>query len=552
MRALAQPQEPAPGAEGVVSSLGPGSASDPSPGSVSSPADEEAPPAFQDRGPVSAPAPVSTLAPELSLPQGPEAARAQSLFAVGRYVEAAVVFEAQAAKSSPTDRRFLYHASLARAKAGQHGRAAEHLRLVLRAGTLSPSLRGELGALMELSCGRASRVQLRVTESTSAGLVAPPELERGTLSLESSSTLAGDAPYRTTLSLGNTAELCLDPGAYALELIVPGYYPLRLRRVVDARAVARPWDFAVEAHKVLVDLRVFPERALRRGLGTLTLRRSDRPGYAPLVFEEIEPTTTVALPVGTWSAEAKARRYSGQRTITVVPSSSGADISMNKRRAESSKFRGLRGAVGPVVGYFGLGYAGGLGLLLGGSSGQGKRESEYEDFLTEAGVDPDGGEPLSPELVAAAEAAIPTAEYHRGLRRSVRLQTAGVTLGMHSLGFIASTLPMLTRGKKRSSYILVGVGGAVLAGGVGWMSVYAAKERELLGSDLPEDRVGGDELNELLRHRLGAGMLIGAGSGMVIGSALILTIARVRTRRSLAAAPVLGPGFGGVSVQGRF
>ncbi len=132
---------------------------------------------------------------------------------------------------------------------------------------------------------------------------------------------AGEGPYRWTLGLGSAAEVCLDPGAYMVDLEIPGYYPLRLRRVVDAGAEAQRWDFAVEPHRVLMDLRVLPEKALRRGRGSLSLRRSDRAGDDPLVFEAIEPTTTVALPVGTWSAEAKAPRYSGQRTITVVPSS---------------------------------------------------------------------------------------------------------------------------------------------------------------------------------------------------------------------------------------
>ena len=542
-------------------------AQDPGPrtaGSDRGPALEREPerldPVDQDRGPVAAPAPVSTLAPELTLPESPEVARARSLLGVRRYAEAALIFEAQAAKSVPPDRRFLYHASLARAQAGQHGHAAEHLRIILRSGALPPPLHQELTALMEASCGKASRVRVQVSESTSAEVVTSSELERGTLSLELPSTVAGEGPTRWKLALGS-GEVCLDPGAYMVDLELPGYYPLRLRRVVDAGAQAQSWDFAVEPHKVLVDLRVLPEKALRRGRGSLRLRRIDRAGGVPLVFEAIEPTTTVALPVGTWSAEAKARRYSGQRTITVVPSSQSADISMNKRKSDGAKFsRPPRKSAGPIAGYFAVNYAGGVGLLLGGTFGQSDRESEYEDFLTEAGVDPDDGAPLSPEIVEAAEAAIPTAEYHRGLRVDTRLQTAGVTMAMHSLGFIVSTLPMLTAGKKRSSYIILGVGGAVLAGGAGWMAVYASKERALLGSDLPEDRVGVNELSGLIGHRLGAGMLTGFGSGMVIGSALILTLDRLKRRRNLAAAPmsrpvigpVIGRGLGGLSLQGRF
>ncbi len=84
------------------------------------------------------------------------------------------------------------------------------------------------------------------------------------------------------------------------------------------------------------------------------------------------------------------------------------------------------------------------------------------------------------------------------------------------------------------------------------MAYYAAREREMFGSDLPEDRAGVDEPSELVGHRLGAGMFTGIGSGMVLGSALILVIDRVSERRNVAAAPMMGPGLGGLSLRGHF
>ncbi len=493
------------------------------------------------------PQPLSQQASELNLPPGPEVARAQSLLVVRRFAEAARLFEALARDRVPSDPRFLYHAGLARMNARQFGLAAYDLRRFLEKATLPGPLRAEIAARQDQACAYAGRVYITIT---AAGSPLPPSaLQEHPLILEA--TLQGERHRREIQNLAAPA-LCLDPGNYTLKLRVPGYVPLDILREKLIGPESTAWQLSLVPEKVVVDLRLSPEKALRRSRrSTLTLTDQSHPGSAPIIREAPSAMTTVVLTPGPWRAQVETKRYIADQMLVIHPETRSLDLPLHKRDADSPRFQRNRRALLVAAFYFPISYITGLGLILGGQARERNVEDSYRDFLTEAGLDPDL--PVEdPEILAAAEEAVPTAEYHQKLRTAAGLQTAGVALAMNGLTVTVSALPKLLGSKRRVGYIMLGSGAAILAGGAVWMNFYNNKQDELLSPTDPTMRVTKEQFGDIFGHRFGSGMLIGVGSGLLVGSTLSLLLDRRERRRNYSATPFGGRGLVGISLLGDF
>lgn len=202
-----------------------------------------------------------------------------------------------------------------------------------------------------------------------------------------------------------------------------------------------------------------------------------------------------------------------------------------------------------VAATMGVAFYAGVGVTVAGTKVESRAGEKDSAALTDAGVE-EGGTPDAAQL-AAVEAAYPTAQLHRDLRRGGTLQTVGAAVMMGGLGMVLGILPSLLRSKRRAAYIELGVGGAALVGGAVWMHDYLRRLDAKLGPTDPEQRA---HESGLVGHRLGASMLTGLGIGMTLGSGLLLLTDHLKRRKPLGArvAPYGGQGQAGLVVRGEF
>lgn len=507
-------------------------------------------------GPLVAPRPTSTLPPELVLPASDEAARAQSLSAVRRFADAALAFEAL--WNQTRDPRFLYHAAIAWANAGRHGLAALHLRNVLLTMSLSDPVREQLMQRFAAEKARAVTVTLRLhpgPEGTTREL--PSDLiSRTKVVIETIDPGLAGSPFRLTIDPQQLHEIYLDPGTYDVLVEVHGYRPQRHRWVLKAAAEpTAAWDLFLEPERVVVDLRIKPEKAFRGRKQRRSLKLTQSGVSEPMVVErdDIDPSETVVLTPGAWNFRIDTPRYYTDYNVQITPQTRNLDVYLNKRSADAPRFDRRRKALLSAGIFMSASYITGIGLILGGTARENRIEEGYTEALVDLGVDLESEEPLDDATVAAAEELVPTAEYHKDLRVAANLQTAGVVTAFAGIGALIGSIPAFTGSKRRFGYINLGVSAAMLGGGIAWMTAYAAKSDALLSPTDPAERVTDEEFSALVGHRLGAGFLLGVGGGLFVETTLVFLIDRRRRRRyGYGAAPLLGPGLAGASFQGRF
>ncbi|HRI09632.1 MAG TPA: hypothetical protein PKW35_17545, partial [Nannocystaceae bacterium] len=147
---------------------------------------------------------------------------------------------------------------------------------------------------------------------------------------------------------------------------------------------------------------------------------------------------------------------------------------------------------------------------------------------------------------------------------AIRFRTAGLALVGTATGLFVTGLTAEFDVKPRVWYAELGVGGALLVGGAGWLGATngaLAKQLNVPAGGTPP--VWADSIpaiDKATNQRLAASMLMGTGLGLVTGSTIGLLVRRhyaSKGRAKLAASvPVVGPytnvGQLGLMVQGRF
>lgn len=481
--------------------------------------------------------------PELAPPPDPEVARALSLSMMRRDLEAARIFESL--WQSTGDIRLLYQAALARSRAGQHSAALRHLALLRqRAGALADATLGHLDALEAAERALTAKIRLRLIEGPpgSTEPLLPSDVEAATITLEGP-LQDGE---RTTFDLrGIRDDLYLDPGPWTIRVTIPGFLPLELRRqAVQGEDV---WELNLERQRILVEVHLRPERALRGA--KMTISRTDGRGR-PVLREGLQDVTSVVLTPGPWSVEVKGPRYQGTTYVTVTPATRKVDLVLTRKGPQGERLNKDKKLAFALTGLLGVGYITGVGLLLGGVSRENRAKEDYDALLEEAGADLSSDAPIDPAIIAEVEPRYPSADYNHDQRVAAMLQTSGVITAMGGAATAFSALPTLVGARRRSLYIVGGVGGAIFGGGVGWLVVYMRRQDAILGPGAPH--VSDDDLSKLVGHRLGAGMLTGIGGGLLVGTAITAIVDLRRRRRSYALGPALGPGLVGLQVSGRF
>ncbi|MEZ4383897.1 MAG: hypothetical protein R3A79_21375 [Nannocystaceae bacterium] len=508
--------------------------------------DSEAPRDPDAGGPLVAPRATSTVPAELALPASPEAARAQSLSAVRRFAEAAAAFDALAEQTQ--DPRFLFHAALAWTGAGRHGAAALDLQRLLERVGLSQPVRADVEARIADAQARSIAVHMRLHPGP-VGTTDPP------LGRLASAPIRVEAVDTGMVTQTTSATIYLDPGAYEVTVAAEGYRPLRRRLLLPATGQAEAtWDLYLEPIRVVVDLRIRPEKALRGRAKRRSLQLTRSGGDAMMVVtrDDIGASETVVLTPATWNLRVETPHYTTDRNVHITEQTRNLDVYLSKRSESAPRFVRRRKALLTAGIYTATTYVAGIGLILGGTARQNNAVERYEEALSDLGVDPESDAPLDDATLAAANALVPTVEYHDRLRSASSLQTAGVVTAMSGIGALVAAIPAFTGSRRRFGYINFGVGAAMLGGGVGWMVLYARRSDALFAPRDPAERVTKDELSGLVGPRLGAGTLLGIGGGLFVESALVLLIDRRRRLQGYAAAPLFGPGLAGASLQGRF
>lgn len=479
--------------------------------------------------------PVSPEFPaELAPPPRVEFMQAKRLLDGGQPAEAAALLEALARETG--DVRLLYHAAIARGRAGQNMLALRHLTAVRGLPGLGQTALADIDAKLAAATAQLIVVRLDIRE---------PIASRPAVALVPGTRITVEAAGVPAFPAPPTATLRLDPGPWIVRVDVPGYAPLVAPQQVVAGPGDRVWQLLLTRRMVAQELRFAPPRALRRA--KLRLVATDRQDLAPIVRAIDGPRTTVQLTTGTWQLLASSPRHQATSTLVVGPDPRPVDIVLLPRTAaDSPRFIKERKLVVGVSVVMGVAFYSGIGLSLGGANREGKVREKNAELLTAAGV-PQDAEP-DPAALAELEAAYPTASAHRDLRRAVNLQFAGTTVMTGGLGMLVGVLPSLFEARRRAAYIELGIGAAATLGGSLWTYDYVRRRDQRLGATDPDQRV---DSSGLAGHRVGASMITGMGIGMTVGSALLLITDHVRRRKRntvLHAAPTLT----GVLVRGEF
>ena len=490
-------------------------------------------------------APVDDTPIELVLPPVSAALNARRLAAAGRDAEAALALEALFAQTG--DLRFLYHAGLARSRAGDHALALRHFTLWLERSASAPEpARAYVGGKVLVESQQLAEFSISPLEGSS--LVT---LSRGpvTITLERLSPQGTPVPgVRWTEPLSQP--LRLDPGPWRARLEAPGYLPVVYDGVAAQGVV---WQVSFERQQIAVDLRFSPVKALRGA--RLVVRSSDNPRPVELARDLSGPTQTLMLPSGGYSLAVTARRHQAAREFTVMPGQGPIDVVLQPRVAASDKLKLEQKALLGVLSVFCVDYFTGIGLILGGVNVEGKAKDRNKAAITEAGGDPETKGQLDPAVLAAVDAAFPTADYHRRLALGSNLNAAGVIVAMSGLGLTMSMLPVMLKKTRRELMIPLGVGFALLGGGATWFAFFERDQRDMLAGTTADDRVTRAQWNTLAGPRLGSTLLMGLGIGMVAfpaGYMLGEAGRRRREARRLTLAPMTGPGRAGLVLGGQF
>lgn len=490
----------------------------------------------EDRGPL---APVAEDPAELTPPARLEVIQARRLTHNGQHAEAAALLLALWRELG--DPRLLYHAAIARSRAGQHTLALQLLRRYLEvAGPMSAELRAHLDAKIAGETAQLLSVRLLVYEVV-AGSQQP-------VAVGPDARISVEAPDHDPLAATTATPLQVDPGVWMVRVDVPGYLPVAVEQRLEPGPGERSWSVRVERRTVALELRLGPPRALRRA--KLRLTASDRAGLPAIELPVAGPRTIVQLTTGAWQLAVSSPRGAAQLTLVVGPTPPPVDLVLRPRSAAAdprlSKHPKL--VIG-VASAMGVTFYAGLGLAIGGSNLESKANKADAAAFTAAGVE-EGGTPDAAAL-AAIEAEYPTASFHRALRRASDLQTAGAATMMTGLGAVLGILPSLVQSKRRSAYVVIGVGAASLVGGAVWMHDFLRRRDAVFGQTDPEHRATRDPLTG---HRLGASMLTGLGIGLAIGGGLTLLTDHLSRRKAGTArfVPLAAPGQAGLLVQGAF
>lgn len=495
-------------------------------------------PADPDRASGEVLAPVGEYPPELAPPARIEVIQARRLSQSGQPAAAAELLTTLWRELG--DPRLLYHAALARGRAGQHTLALRDLRRYLElAGPLSAELRAHIdGKLAEQA---AQLVSVRISAHELVGATPQP------VQLGPGARISAETPGQPALAISGTSALQLDPGGWLIRVELPGYAPVAVQQRLEPGPGERVWELQLTRRLVALELRLGPPRALRRA--TLRLTASDRPGLPPIEAPVAGPRTTVRLTTGAWQLAVRAPRHAAELALAVGPDPPPVDLVLHPRPAADARFRKYPKLVIGVAAGMGVSFYTGVGLAVAGANVESKAGKADDAAFMAAGV-AEGASPDAAAL-AAIEADYPTAKFHRSLRRAADLQTAGATIMMTGLGAVLGLLPSLLQSRRRSAYVALGFGGAALIGGAVWMDDYLRRRDALLGPTDPARRASASGLTG---HRLGASMLTGLGIGLTLGTSLTLLTDHLRRRKSATArlVPVAAPSHAGLLIHGAF
>jgi hypothetical protein len=478
-------------------------------------------------------APLATVVdypPELIPAPRVELMQAKRLADAGRHLEAARLYEALFADSG--DARLLYHAAIARSRALQFRRTTLLLeRFRTLAGPLAEPVQAHIAAKITAYSVQLVDVNLRLVERRGLDSHPVAVVPGARVTLEA----AGEPPISADLA----APLRLDPTVYRVTVEVPGYLPATETLRAEHN---NGWVLAVTRRTVPLILRFGPPKALRRV--KLRLTASDRTDLPPISRDLDGPNVTISLTTGNWQLAADSPRHHAAQALVVGQDPAPVDIVLRPRPA-TRLAKPRKFVIGIGVG-MGVSFYGGVGLLLGGVNIETKaKEKNVAQFEAEGG---DADMPDAASL-AAVDAAYPTADHHRKLRRASNLQAAGTVVASTGVGMIFGLLPAILEAKPRAAYTTLGLGGAALLGGSVWMAHFVRRQHDRLDPTDPAHRVADSGLDG---HRLGASMILGVGIGLTVTSTIILLGERARRTRSIAAAPLAAPNLAGLLVSGAF
>ena len=434
--------------------------------------------------------------PDPSLTPAERMAAGKVLYAQRKYVEAARIYE------SVDTANALYNAAMSRAAAGHDAHA---LLLWIRYLEVAPD---DERAEVQESIDTARRLTVEVQFARSADAAGPR-----TLVLQAAQHLSADE-LRVAWPEGQaTLRVSLDPGQWSAALEGAKDGPRSLRVHVE-RGEPLVFDLAPELPLSPVRLRLNPARALRRGV-TVTWTG---PGEVAERRVTTPESSQWKLPPGRWQLAASAPGYDPtERTVEVA--AKPVELAMELKRDRESR---TRLGMGVGLGVAALGLMAGGGVLLGQVVQSLKPFPEDSDVL------------LLPDEM-------------REVQRLKRRTLAGNLLLSAGAGTAVVALTSgLTRGKKILA-VETGLGAGLAVVGSMWLVMRVSTDPYL---DLDKPTRG--ELDGAIRDIRVAGLLLGAGLGLMVPAVVALISRRSKGRARQVVSVNASMGMRGVTIQGAF
>ena len=511
-----------------------------------------------DAPPAAQPAPAGTAAQPAPGSVEARILAAEKLYKERKYVESARSLEDLWAETKQPNA--LYNAALARFAAGHYAHTIAYLEAYLADPKEAPA------EALELAKYQSTKARERSAEIPF--VVGPPAATVGgaTLVIRRIPDKPDDRRPELTFTLASGAgtgpierAIHLDPGRWTAQVSARGYVSVAQELVVQ-KGKAAPVELTLtpdprlRAVVVRIDLPAGAraEQVLVRlhapsGAGepkTCTIRpyelneckllvetgswelRAEAPGFTP--FTQVVSLTAGESPAA-YTLPLAAEAPPPPLPVEPPPPSDVVPKSARLRVAGALNAAGL-----PL-------FVTGLGLAVYGSN-------RYDRVITSEPADCDA-----------------PAENHqcRGdTVRAIRLRTAGLSLVGAATGLFVTGLTAEFDVKPRVWYAEIGVGGALLVGGVAWLGATNVALRDPLivapGAAAPDWPDSIPAIDRATNQRLAAAMIMGTGIGLVAGGTTGLLVrrhyaAKARARAGLPAlAPLAGLGTFGLTLQGRF
>jgi len=523
-----------------------------------------------------------------SNPVGPRADQARAVFAAGQYQQAAKAFEALYAETK--EPKYRYNAGIARSRAGHKPEAIFHYSAYLALGG------GQISAADTADAQQRLGEAIPGTTSVAVTVAPASALSQATIAIQTNGGPRIEAPLQAFIDQQGVQPgaylLYLDTRPWTIEITSPGHATKSTRLTLAPGDVSRMISVSLKPDATPITVNLGPDEAVAAG-ATLTFSSTDGSG-AEFEVPATQASVTQGLVPGKYTVKATAPGFrtverplivghaehqvnldlvpDPAATVAVVPQpaplplgpEAPAEAVPSLSETDDQNPRARRN-LAIVTGVASAGLAGAtIGLAIVGHQKFSSTIDRETSVETEAGIEAPidlsiASDPAAVDQFNAVEAAYPKAELAADMNQAFRLQYAAAGTAGASFGMLVTALTAAKAKTAKAWKVELGLGSALAVGGAVWFGVHQSIfQNQLVGATPQTARYDAYRLHNNVTRQfrgsgLGAALVLGAGSSLVVGSTIGLLVDR-KGSKSLRAQviPSFGRGQAGLSLSGQF